>query len=373
MSSPNDPMLSGTSQAGERLKLRIGMVFWVVGVLGLLLGLPVLVDIGWWAMAVAVVLALIIAFPVAWVVRRLFAGQGHLRPAVSYFKAFAGTVAVLTIVVATPVYALAIYSAVRPVALPRAVLTNGAKTVVFQGMVHIGSEGFYKSVVYDLEKALSEGYVIFEEGVRNDPAGDAWFSQTLAGGGDLSSNYKTLADGCGLVFQGDYVGLLGPDKAAHPEHYVAADVTTADMMREYDRLAAADPSFAAAVKESIAPAPQPDENAGGAGDALFAMLNSLSPSQRAIMGLACRGWMSFVLNKKSAPSPLDPVILDYRNRTLAELIEKAPQDKIYITYGANHLPGVLALLQDNDPAWKLESLTWARAIEKPGTIERELD
>jgi hypothetical protein len=357
----------------ERLKLRIGTVFWFVGVIGLALGLPVLFDIGWWAVAVAIVLALILAIPVAWLVRRLFAGQRRQRPVASYLKTAVGVIAVLTILVATPVYALAVYSAARPVALPRAVLSNGKKTVVFQGMVHVGSENFYKSVVYDLEKALTDGYVIFEEGVRGDPAGDAWFSETLAGGGDLSNNYKTLADACGLVFQGDYVTLLGADKAAHPEHYVAADVSTADMMREYERLAQNDPAFAQAVKDTKTPAPKPEQNAGGAGDAAFSLLESASPGQRAIVGLACRGWMTFVLNQKSAPSPLDPVILDFRNKTLADLIATAPQDKIYITYGAHHLPGVIALLKAKDAAWDLQSLTWVRAIEKPGNIEREIE
>ena len=33
-----------------------------------------------------------------------------------------------------------------PPLLPQATLTNGQKTVVFQGMIHVGMESFYKSV-----------------------------------------------------------------------------------------------------------------------------------------------------------------------------------------------------------------------------------
>jgi len=42
---------------------------------------------------------------------------------------------------------------------------SGQKTAVFQGMQHIGSEDFYKSVVFDLEQALADGYTLFYEGV----------------------------------------------------------------------------------------------------------------------------------------------------------------------------------------------------------------
>ena len=81
-----------------------------------------------------------------------------------------------------------------PPLLPQATLTNGQKTVVFQGMIHVGMEGFYKSVVYDLEEALNEGYRLYYEGVQPSPGeGDAWFDEQLAGGSDLADNYKVLA------------------------------------------------------------------------------------------------------------------------------------------------------------------------------------
>lgn len=53
--------------------------------------------------------------------------------------------------------------------MPQATLSNGSKTVVFQGMVHVGSEPFYKTVVCDIEQALSDGFVIFYEGCAAIP------------------------------------------------------------------------------------------------------------------------------------------------------------------------------------------------------------
>ena len=63
----------------------------------------------------------------------------------------------MVVLISLPVYYLSFEVNAHPSALPHITLTNGTKTVVFQGMVHVGSEPFYKSVVYDLEKALSEG------------------------------------------------------------------------------------------------------------------------------------------------------------------------------------------------------------------------
>lgn len=44
---------------------------------------------------------------------------------------------------AFPVYYLANLVDTRPTTVPQVVLSDGNKTVVFQGMVHVGSEAFY--------------------------------------------------------------------------------------------------------------------------------------------------------------------------------------------------------------------------------------
>ena len=37
-------------------------------------------------------------------------------------------------------------------------------------MAHVGTESFYKTVIYDLQHAIADGYVIYYEGVKPDPA-----------------------------------------------------------------------------------------------------------------------------------------------------------------------------------------------------------
>ncbi len=58
--------------------------------------------------------------------------------------------------------------------MPLTTLTDGRRTVVFPGMQHVGSDAFYKSVIYDLEKALADGYTLYYEGVKPCPNSRIW-------------------------------------------------------------------------------------------------------------------------------------------------------------------------------------------------------
>lgn len=361
--------MNGGATRAARWKLRISAIVWFVLALAFLLCVPTLFALSPLIVTALAVLALLLAFPVAWLVRRLFKTQRSRRFLSSLVVATIALFFLLTTLVAAPIYYLALRTELT---VPQATLTNGDKTLVFQGMMHIGSEGFYKSVVYDLEKALVDGYVVYYEGVRASPEGDKWFSDTLAGGGDLSSNYKAFAGVCGLQFQQDYFGLLRADMAAHPERHVAADVSTGDMMREYQRLIQSDPAFAAEVASRPAPAPDQGADATDELTGIVSWLQQGNDARRDIAGIACRGLMTMLMSRAPSPDLLDPVILDYRNRALTERIESEPSKLIYMTYGAGHLPGLLALLQASDPDWQIASLKWMRPIEGTEKLDGKL-
>jgi hypothetical protein len=70
--------------------------------------------------------------------------------------------------------------------------------------------------------------------------------------------------------------------------------------------------------------------------------------------------------------PMDPVLLDLRNRHLAKEIVGSGADKIYINYGAAHLPGVVAELRKLNPDWRVVSPKWMRAIEAPERLDGTL-
>ena len=220
-----------TLPLGVRIRIGVSAIIcFVVGV-AFLLGLPVLFSISLWVLLAVAALALLLGLLLNGTLRLLF-GKKKNR---SLLKSVGVFFCLLTITTALPIYYLAYKVQADPPLLPQATLTNGQKTVVFQGMIHVGMEGFYKSVVYDLEEALSDGYRLYYEGVQPSPGeGDAWFAEQLAGGGDLAENYKVLADACGVKFQIDYFGLMERDAQQHPERHVAADVTSLEMKQEYD-------------------------------------------------------------------------------------------------------------------------------------------
>jgi hypothetical protein len=366
-------MVMDPNSSWFRWKLRISAVVWFVLLVGFLLALPITLDIGWPVPVGLVVLALALALPIAALTRLLFAGQRRQRWSSSVAKAFIGCAFSLNIIAALPLYVATIVTSASPLVVPQATLSNGRKTVVFQGMVHVGAEPFYKSVVYDIEQALSDGFVIYYEGVQPSEGGDMWFAGRMAGGGDLSDNYKKLAGICGLQFQLDYFQVLAADMQARPDRHVQADVSTADLKQEFERLQSEDPSFRAQVQAADDLA----QNVDTAADSLSTfvdLVGSGTSEQRRLAGYACRGILTWLLSDTTAESgPLGPVILDCRNSALAERIVEDAHQKIYITYGAAHLPGLIADLQAVDPAWRVESVKWLRVIAGPDVLRGRLE
>ena len=352
---------------------RVSTILWFLLGLGCLLSLPVSLALGPWALVGVPLLAAVLALPVA-AIWRFWLARRQQTP---FVRRWAVTGLALlfgfSILAAAPIYYLSALVAGRPLVAPQATLSNGSKTIIFQGMAHVGSETFYKTVVYDLQHALSEGYVAYYEGVRPDPAGDSWFSETLAGGGDLTSEYKDLGKVCGLAFQGTYFQLLADDIRAHPDRHVAADVTTLQLKQEYERIAAADKAFAARIGKAVNAKKDEADSADLVGGFLKWSQDG-DGRHSALGGIVCRGLMDIVLTPRSdKPSgDLDPLILDYRNRMLVERIVADPRPRIYVNYGAGHLPGVLKQLQRSDPAWKVVSVKWMRVIESPEDLHGEL-
>jgi hypothetical protein len=258
-----------------------------------------------------------------------------------------------------------------PTAVPLATLSNGQKTVVFQGMQHIGSEDFYKSVVFDLEQALTDGYTLFYEGVTpvaGRPELTDWFNETLRGTKqDLSAGYKNLAEQCGLSFQLNYFDPIKADMAIHPSRHITADANFLEMKTEYDRLMREDPGFAAAMAAKAAKAKQAKSDSGDPFGGILDYLIQATPEQRKLAGIVCRGVLGMAVSGSlgEEKDPANRVIVDFRNQTLARFVADSKADKIYITYGAAHFPGFFAELQKRDPAFTLRSMKGVRPMTLP--------
>lgn len=373
-SNMSEPLATSTSPPSP-WRIRLQAIAWFVLVLAFVLGLPILLGWGWGLLTGLVLVAAVLATATAWLLRRVFSTAAGRPFASVWWRPLLVWTLLLGVLVAAPFYYLMIITDTRPATVPQVALTNGSKRIVFQGMQHIGSEHFYQAVVYDVEKALSEGYVSWYEGVQTPtPESKAFFeklSHELVGGSDLSGTYKSIGEVCGMKFQLDYFGLLEADKAEHPKRHLVADVDALELKAEYERLMRDNPAFAKAHAHDFQPKP------AASNDAVMLKavewLKNGSAAQKTLGGVACRGLFS--LNQPaegSPPGPMEPVILDYRNRALAQRIMQTADDKIFITYGAAHLPGLVAELRKLDPKWAVGSVKWLRTVEAPEHIEGKL-
>jgi hypothetical protein len=362
-------------QPWQRLRIAVGSILlFLLTVFGAL-ALVLLAIAPWWAAAAVVVAAAILALPVN-LLRRLFTlGRPDWSTRRTYFSSFVVVFLLAAIVVALPVYVFAYFVDARPTLMPLVTLTDGKKTVQFQGMQHVGAESFYKNVVYDLREAQGQGYKLYFEGVQpvaGRPELQQWFDAfATEGKGELSQTYKALAEGCGMQFQLDYFQGLAKDAAAHPDALVTADVDYAAMKDEYDRLMRDDAAFAAAMSAATEPKKARDEF-----DAFGAFLNfwrAATPQQKQVLGLACRGFFAYAFSQKADAGQRDKLILDFRNTKLAKRIAEAADAKIYVTYGARHVSGVIQDLKAIDPKWQVVSVKWTPAIANPQTRQGELD
>lgn len=356
--------------AGKKIAIAVWAIVGFLLFAAFLLSMPVLYQWSLWVLVGVFSLSCAGALLWALLVDKLLRRGKPSRS----FRVFVVLFALLTVLVALPIYYLIYKVEADPPLVPTVVLSDGDKTVVFQGMIHVGMESFYKSVVYDLEAALTEGYRLYYEGVQPSRGeGDAWFSEHLAGGGDLAENYQKLAEACGVKFQVDYFELLAADARTHPDQHVAADVSALDMKQEYDRLMASDPDFARAIREAEQ-GQEGDENTDdGFVELVLGSYAKADKEQKALIGVLCRGAFAFVLGgEQRQEKVLDRVVLDFRNRKLVERILADDSDKIYITYGAAHLPGVVSLLNEADSRWHVKSVKWSRGMGAPEHLEGNL-
>lgn len=359
--------MAGVSPA-ERRRISLAAIGEFLLVVLFVASLPVLFIWSLWLFWTVLAVALVLGLLVRGLALLLMgsARRGHTLATLIL------TFCLLTIAVAFPIYYLIYKVEADPPLLPNVVLTNGEKTVVFQGMVHVGMESFYKAVVYDLESALQSGYRLYYEGIQSSPGeGDEWYAANRAGGGDLAEHFKALADACGVTFQVDYFSLMEESARRNPDRHVVADVTTLEMKQECQRLLENDPEFDELMRRrGKLSEPRPPNLV----DRLLEWHGKANEPQRELIGVLCRGFIAIALDEDNIRDrDLDKVVLDFRNRRLVERLLADPAGKIYITYGTAHLPGVIALLREQGSDWKILSVKWVRGLATPENWEGTLD
>jgi hypothetical protein len=272
---------------------------------------------------------------------------------------------VLLSLAAVPYFGARYINENHPMLVPRVTLTNGDKEVVFQGMVHIGSEPYYQAVVFDMVEAADDGYTLFFEGVGDGtPANEKRLNSLVgAGGVNFTDVYTTAAKICGLQFQSDYFRVFRDDMQTNPEKYVLADVTTDDMIAEWDKLLATNPELGETQRQTM-----PDGDALTQNDlnTVIRWVNDLTGGQRENIALLCQAAFNTALRSNTSSLDTVPflqkVVLDFRDEALVDRIVNFDGKKIYVTYGAGHFDGTLARLRAQDKRWQVAEVTWQPVI-----------
>ena len=364
-----------TKSSASNWSARLNGAFWLALILFALAGLLVVGKLPLWIVSLVVAAGVAlgaILFLLRWLAKRRDPAYSPGRSFGAF--ALAGALGMLGLA-SLPVFYLVFWVQSGPTAVPLATLSNGQKTVVFQGMQHIGSEDFYKSMVFDLEQALADGYTLFYEGVTpvdGRPDLTDWFNQTLRGSKqDLSAGYKKMAEQCGLSFQLNYFDPIKADMAIHPSRHITADTNFLEMKTEYDRLLREDTVFAAAMAAKAAKVKQATSNSGGDPFALFlGIVEGATPEQKKLAGIICRGVLGMAVSGAlgEEKDPSNRIIVDFRNRALARFVDESKSDKIYITYGAAHFPGFFAELQKRDPKFAIRAVKGVRPMTLPDEV-----
>ena len=367
--------MTGNIRFGQKLKIGVAAILLFILGLGFTLGALALISWSAWLFFGFIIVVGIIALPFAWLINKVFFYRTPPTKIPFFNGAWFVLILLFTTLLTFPYFYLAVKSETDPLVLPQAVLSDGNKTVIFQGMVHVGSENFYKSVIYDLEEALDDGYKLYYEGVSpsTDDA-NKWFADTFSGGVSLSDNYRKLADVCGVKYQLDYFALMVHDSQAHPERHATVDVTTSELKNQYDSMLKQDPQFAAAITKEMEDKSKAESMSDDTADKIFSFIQQASPNQKNMIGTLCRGFFVYALktNSHKKPGAFDPLLIGFRNQHLARQIEAETNNKIYITYGAGHLPGLIEILQKSNPKWEVKSIKWIRGMTAPEHLEGQL-
>lgn len=233
-----------------------------------------------------------------------------------------------------------------PVHIPTYTLSNGEKTIVFQGMQHLGDRDYYVQVDKDIRTARNDGYTIFREGIG--AKGSAIFSLKTC---DIAESNNFLN---GIEQPGCLGGIMSKD--------IYADISMDDLKRYYAK--------EAKEKGLDAEAALKHENESfektisflteATGDRSNSFTYYMMQPYFVHKSIATKMRNGIITVGKMGE--FDALIMDERNRVLTDNLLQAKNNKLYVFYGVGHFNGTLELLQQNDSNWKITKVEYLKSM-----------
>ncbi|MCP4522813.1 MAG: TraB/GumN family protein, partial [Candidatus Gracilibacteria bacterium] len=232
--------------------------------------------------------------------------------------------------------------------LEQVTLSNGEKTLVFQKMIHIGSESYYSAIQDEITEYKNKDFTLYFEGVQPGSQENHDKFDIALGIKFDESLYKNFSKVYGLIPQDNqrFLGLVN-------DNDVNVDTNIDYIIEKYE-----------ALKIERNTPKTPTTPPIDASKEIINTLSELQGRELLVLQFVNKAILSALTKNESLTDSIQEnfgnvelfeIILEGRNQIVADKIISSGDTKIFATYGALHYNGVLELLKQNDPNWKIIS------------------
>lgn len=227
----------------------------------------------------------------------------------------------------------------KPITVNKYVLTNGTKTVVFQEMRHIGTGNFYKRVDDDIKYYRNQGYVFGYEGIFFIGGREMYVDEKI----DYTQPYME---------QPTVLGGLHNDDVNLDLNWLAISNSIEKKMKVVNNQNQNTVGYVSQTLNDI-PMIKNEQKMSKRG------INLVDYTANNLMRIRYFENLSNNYNFDIhrilfSEHPIEKsVIIDDRNKIVADFIKEERRDRILINYGAEHFDGIFKLLKTYDDNWKI--------------------
>lgn len=245
-----------------------------------------------------------------------------------------------------------------PAKLPMYTLSNGTQTVVFQTMSHIGSEDFYQAVIKNIQKTKLSGAVLYYEWVGEWSEKNTQAFNTALGINFAPWLYDNFSKLYGVRAQdnSEFLNIVN-----NLDYNI--DLNLDDVMELYR-----EKTWTGSQQKSWLLA---DGKVHDLNEEVIQKLSTLSKEELVILRYINQGLLNFMIKHESlrnilisklANQDIFSVILDGRNKHLAQEILVRKDKKIIVLYGLMHFEWVMNLLKLQDDSWEIINTHYEQII-----------
>lgn len=243
-----------------------------------------------------------------------------------------------------------------PAKMPTYTLTNGEKTLIFQWMSHIGTQNFYNQVQELIKTYKTNDFVLYFEWVRpGSEKNHEQLNKALWVKFDQDT-YKHMSQLYGLVKQDNSIFLwLVNNKDFN------IDISVDDIIGKYQN-----------IKTSAGITERNYENPLDVNELIVSELSQLNDKQLKILQYINKAFINIIIKSNSlqriiqnnfANKELFEVILNERNKVIAEEIIFSEHTNIITIYGLLHFEWVFELLKQNDIKWRITHIDYLHPLK----------